>query len=1076
MSVNEVEKWNSFYESFSLPPEGAENESIYREVADYIKKLSFSSACPRTLEAGCGSGLHSLALARTGFQTSLLDFSREAIATSKKVFDRAGASADFYMGDVYKDDDLLGYDVTFNSGVLEHYTFKEQVRFVGALAKRSSKYVLILVPNRECYWYWIWRIYKQSKDDWPFGYEKPTTDYSKVFSHAGIDLLEKAFFGSSWTNDFVNGIGLPCELSSLISQVHVSGIVDISTRSYLVGFLGVKKTTVQNEDDCCKITSVPATQVAKSDYGDQSIALAADALATMIHSRSSDRIAREREILNLNKIVAEQETQITDLTQRVAEREAQVTDLTQRVAEYGSELENSLSEVEWERQETMKLSNWAHQIDSFPIRYGMRKYLRTAAKFIYHSLPLDTANKQKLKAKVRCLVQPSTGTKNKIIAPAIEIDHKISLPVQDGLADNKMASTNLLNLANGGDLKGRDLFVFSVIDWHFRIQRPQHLARGFAKTGKRVFFFSNHFIDSAQPGYDLERLDSRLELYQVKLHVSGAPAIYFAPPTGEVIAMIQNGIAQLILDFAAVSSISLVQHAYWYPVADNLPNTIKVYDCMDNHEGFGNVPAKLIEIEKRMLRNSDLVVTTSSWLENFAQDYNQNVAVVRNAGEYEHFCETPTERYTDQLGRKIIGYYGAIAEWFDLDLIRSIAVANPNALVLLIGNDTVNAQKQLKKIPNVVFVGEVPYSQLPYYLYAFDVCLLPFQVIPLTLATNPVKVYEYLAAGKPVVSVDLPEIEQFGDLVYLAKSHDEFVSMVSDSLTHQEAASLFDLRREFAREQTWDHRVEVMTHAIHETPFPKISVVVLTYNNLDLTKDCLNSIIRWSDYPNLELVIVDNASSDGSPEYLTAFAEQHSQVKLLLNEDNLGFAAGNNVGLEAATGDYLVMLNNDTIVTPGWLLTMLRHLQADERIGIIGPVTNNIGNEAKIEIDYSSPTEMLTEAMHYTLSHMAQAIPLQTAAFFCVMLSRNVFEQVGLLDEDFGRGFFEDDDYCRRIEAIGLRVVCAEDVFIHHHLSASFDKLKSQERQKLFKKNKTIYEAKWGKWVQHTYDRGPQGE
>ncbi|MBV5328974.1 MAG: methyltransferase domain-containing protein, partial [Chlorobium sp.] len=83
-------------------------------------------------------------------------------------------------------------------------------------------------------------------------------------------------------------------------------------------------------------------------------------------------------------------------------------------------------------------------------------------------------------------------------------------------------------------------------------------------------------------------------------------------------------------------------------------------------------------------------------------------------------------------------------------------------------------------------------------------------------------------------------------------------------------------------------------------------------------------------------------------------------------------------------------------------------------------------------------------------------------------------ESVGELDEVFGRGFFEDDDYCRRIEHLGLRVVCAEDVFIHHQLSASFNQLKQQDRQKLFEDNRKIYEAKWGEWVPHGYRKHHQ--
>src|SRR3546814_2393054 len=106
----------------------------------------------------------------------------------------------------------------------------------------------------------------------------------------------------------------------------------------------------------------------------------------------------------------------------------------------------------------------------------------------------------------------------------------------------------------------------------------------------------------------------------------------------------------------------------------------------------------------------------------------------------------------------------------------------PDCLVLLVGSDTAGVANRLADEPNVTMEGEVPYDRLPFYLHAFDLALLPFRIIPLTLATNPVKAYEYLAAGKPVVSVDLPEIRQFGSLVYRAGGHEEFLERVGEAL------------------------------------------------------------------------------------------------------------------------------------------------------------------------------------------------------------------------------------------------------------------------------------------------------
>ena len=615
-----------------------------------------------------------------------------------------------------------------------------------------------------------------------------------------------------------------------------------------------------------------------------------------------------------------------------------------------------------------------------------------------------------------------------------------------------------------------DVFVFSIIDWHFRIQRPQHLAREFARAGHRVYFFSNHFEDSREPGFSVEHLDDTLPLYQVKLKVTGAPAIYFAAPTTEATTQILAGI-KLFREWSGTDrSYSLVQHGYWCPIATRMQSECVTYDCMDHHEGFGNVPRELLELEERMMRRADLLVATSSWLEDHARKYNPHVEVIRNAGQYADFCNAPSERYIDSHGRKIIGYYGAIAEWFDADLVARVAQAFPDALVLLVGADTAGVGARLSAFANVEMTGEVPYARLPYYLYAFDICMLPFKVIPLTLATNPVKVYEYLGAGRSVVSIDLPEMAQFGKLVRLADTHEGFVEKLHQAMTAlPDNTEIIDRRKAFAAGQTWAHRVQTFRQAIEALPRPKVSAIVLTYNNLALTKDCLDSLEMYSNDVDLEIVVVDNASSDGSPAYLSSWAASRPNVKLVLNSDNRGFAAGNNQGLAAATGDYLVILNNDTVVTRGWARRMVNHFRNAPEIGILGPLTNNIGNEARVDTRYITLDAMHREAEEITQPNLGKWFGLNTVAFFCAMLPRSTYERCGSLCEDYGVGFFEDDDYCRRVQADGLVVACAEDVFVHHHLSASFNKLGAERKRVLFETNRAIYESKWGSWTPHRY-------
>lgn len=616
----------------------------------------------------------------------------------------------------------------------------------------------------------------------------------------------------------------------------------------------------------------------------------------------------------------------------------------------------------------------------------------------------------------------------------------------------------------------RDWIVFGIIGWDFRIQRPQHLARELARAGETVFYIEPNFVADPQPGIQVRQLDPDLPLFSVQLHLKGAPQIYFAHANADQEAQLTQSMGLLWARWGIHASTAVVQHPYWAPLALALPNTLQVYDCMDHHEGFGGMPQDLVALEHDYMDHADAVVVTSQWLHDWAEQRGRQSTIVRNGCDYAHFHTPVAQPYAAVGGQRVIGYFGAIAQWFDVELIAQLARRFSDCEIVLVGDDTVQAGKALAHLPNVRMVGEVPYRELPHYLHGFDVCLLPFQRIPLTLATNPVKVYEYLCAGSEVVCTDLPEIAQFSDLVHKAGTHQEFLDAVGRALDAPASAARRAERQAFALSQTWAARARQLRECVAALSLPSISVVVLTYNNWAYTEACLNSLFKRTDYPGrLEVVVADNASSDETVGRLKDWAAREPRMKLVLNDRNLGFSAGNNTGLAAATGDYLVMLNNDTVVTRGWALTLLRHFQRDPKLGLLGPATNHIGNESKVPVHYDTLEQMPAAARGWTLAHMGQLHPMRTLAFFCVMMPRAVYEQVGPMDENFGRGFFEDDDYCRRIEQLRLHMACADDVLVHHRLSASFDKVDNGERQALFERNKAYYESKWGAWVPHQY-------
>jgi GT2 family glycosyltransferase len=247
------------------------------------------------------------------------------------------------------------------------------------------------------------------------------------------------------------------------------------------------------------------------------------------------------------------------------------------------------------------------------------------------------------------------------------------------------------------------------------------------------------------------------------------------------------------------------------------------------------------------------------------------------------------------------------------------------------------------------------------------------------------------------------------------------------------------------------------------TDGPCASVIVVTWENSALTRLCLESLLAHMHDVSFELIVVDNASTDGTDTYLQALAAAEPRVRLILNERNEGFARACNQGARAAVGDVLVFLNNDTVLAPGWLGGLCNHLRRIE-VGAVNAVTNRIGTEAEVSERAHTLGEFLERAARRLALHAGEARPVEMLAFFCLALPRDVWTHIGPLDESFGRGLFEDDDYSARLRAAGYTLVCAEDVLVYHMGGASFGQLVPDGTyRKLFDENRRRFESKWGR-------------
>jgi GT2 family glycosyltransferase len=231
------------------------------------------------------------------------------------------------------------------------------------------------------------------------------------------------------------------------------------------------------------------------------------------------------------------------------------------------------------------------------------------------------------------------------------------------------------------------------------------------------------------------------------------------------------------------------------------------------------------------------------------------------------------------------------------------------------------------------------------------------------------------------------------------------------------------------------------------------SIIIVSHNGLrQNTAPCLESIFKNGARGDFEVVVVDNCSSDDTPAYLTNLMEQEPRLRCVFNKSNRGFAGGNNDGLKIASGSLLILLNSDCIVTKDWIEDLSAPLSQDPTIGLVGPVSNSVGNEQRIFTSGLTPEEIIEEGLAWVSNSRGARFETEMLGFFCVAMRRDVLDRVGLLDETFGLGFYEDDDYCMRVRNAGYRLVCAEDVFVYHRGGGSFGQMPDGTR-KLMKEN-----------------------
>lgn len=241
---------------------------------------------------------------------------------------------------------------------------------------------------------------------------------------------------------------------------------------------------------------------------------------------------------------------------------------------------------------------------------------------------------------------------------------------------------------------------------------------------------------------------------------------------------------------------------------------------------------------------------------------------------------------------------------------------------------------------------------------------------------------------------------------------------------------------------------------------PMLSLVVLGFRNFDVTtRICLDSLVPWLDDPEVEVLVIDNGSPDDSAEKATDWCAAHPQARCLLSESNRGFAGGMNWGAEQACGQWLLLINNDTIFPAQAIDSLKRVLnEAPSDVAMLGPVTNAAGNGQRLWQPGTTHAQWLEIGRWLHEHPSSQLMPAYRSDFFCIAIRRDVWQELGGLDTAFGLGYYEDFDFSLRLAQAGYRQLITEDVFVLHVGSATFKA--SPAAKALMKRNKKLLQSK----------------
>jgi GT2 family glycosyltransferase len=487
-----------------------------------------------------------------------------------------------------------------------------------------------------------------------------------------------------------------------------------------------------------------------------------------------------------------------------------------------------------------------------------------------------------------------------------------------------------------------------------------------------------------------------------------------------------------------------------------------IYEQIDNWNSALGSMFYRDEVLRQFLAQADVLVATARTLiEQMREVAGADPALgervektlyLPNAVDVDLFDATfPRSRPADLvIGAPTLLFFGSLwGDWLNWELIAACAAKLPGAAFNLIGDYASIPERVAQMPPNVHFLGLKVQRDLPAYLLHSDIAMMPFRENDISKYVSPVKIFEYIAMGKPVLSTHLPDIVGYPGVV-IARTPDGWAEFIRDGWRlWQEPAARIAQQQAFTLDNSWYARADALLKSA-KPHMPTISIIVLNRNNRNVIFRCVNSLFQFRGEYDYEVIVVDNQSSDGSYEML----RDDTRLRVLRNTVN-GCSTGRNLGAQHAKGELLVFLDSDQwVVSEGWLDLALELLDLHRNIGavarnagwfergsVIGPISQTMPN------DGMPPHQLYRTDVAY----------LSTAG---MVMRRALFEHIEGFDPAYDPTCYEDTDLSLKVRHAGFELAHCPFLPINH-LPHQTTNSGSPGHTALMERNGAYFAQKW---------------